>query len=441
MSNEPQDQAPRPDEEAQPGQNPSSAGGGAHPVERHSDDSAINPAWQPPHAAPRQQPPVVPWNAPAVSPAPQQTGWFRKGFGLGAGGALGAGGVLLGLSLVGSILGAMALAGIGAAMGDMGKASADTTTYETVWGKDSAKKTLRAIDVRGAIMAGGDQGMGLSQSTYGYEVADTIDKIEKDDVDGLVLRMDTPGGTINGSRAIGEAIIRYRERTGHKVIAVVEGMSASGGMFAMAPADKIIADHGTLIGSIGVISGPFEQYKDVKATDGGLLGGGVTTTGGITSEYITQGKGKDFGNPYRAMTAEERKVWTDGLAAEYAGFTSWVAQHRKIPEATIRNDLGAHIFDPETAKSKKLVDDVMGRNEAYREAAKVNGLDPDDTKMEAASMPSFMRSLLGAEARIYGQAPAATAQNGQPPQVTSVICTGRPQVLVWNGPTKQFCGR
>lgn len=400
-----------------------------------SQQASINASWQPPTA------PAAPAPAPWPAPAPQQPSWFRKGFGLGAGGALGAGGVLLALSTVGSIVGALVLAGLGAAMGDVGSASAKNTTYETVWGKEKAKNKLRAIDVRGAIMAGGEQGMGLTQSTYGYEVADTIDKIEKDDVGGLVLRMDTPGGTINGSRAIGEAIIRYRERTGHKVVAVVEGMSASGGMFAMAPADKIIADHGTLIGSIGVISGPFEQYKDVKATDGGLLGGGVTTTGGITSEYITQGKGKDFGNPWRAMTAEERKIWTDGLAAEYSGFTSWVSEHRKIPEATIRNELGAHIFDPETAKSKKLVDEVMGRDEAYREAAKLNGLDPNDTKLEAASAPGFMRSLFGTQARVYGQAPAATAQNGQPPQVTSVICTGRPQVLAWNGPTRQFCGR
>ncbi|MEL4356835.1 MULTISPECIES: S49 family peptidase [unclassified Luteococcus] len=449
--------------EGQP--DPAAANGGAHAAEHSpaSPDGArptdagprqepgINPAWQPPAVASPAQPgsspggaqraPLPPAPAPWTAPAPAQnrSGWFRKGFGLGAGGALGAGSVLLGLSLVGSILSGLVLAGIGSAMGNT--ASADTTAYETVWGDDGAKNTLRAIDVRGSIMAGGDQGMGLTQATYGYEVADMIDQITKDEVDGLVLRMDTPGGTINGSRAIGEAIIRYRERTGHKVLAVVEGMSASGGMFAMAPADKIVADHGTLIGSIGVISGPFEQYKDVKAVDGGLLAGGVTTTGGITSEYITQGKGKDFGNPWRAMTAEERKVWADGLAAEYAGFTNWVSQHRKIPEATIRNDLGAHIFDPETAKAKKLVDDVMGRDEAYQEAARLNGLDPKDTRLEAASAPSFMRTLLGAESRIYGQAPAATAQEGQPPQVTSALCTGRPQVLVWNGPTRQFCGR
>ncbi|MGO4957767.1 S49 family peptidase [Luteococcus sp. Sow4_B9] len=396
---------------------------------------------QPQHGGATAQGPA-PRPLPPSYVVPQKPdGWFRKGLGLGAGGALGAGGVLLGLSIVGSMITGAILAAATSGLSELSTPSAQTTSYETVWGKADASKTLRAIDVRGAIMAGGDQGMGLTAATYGYEVADTIDKIGKDDTDGLVLRMDTPGGTINGSRAIGEAVERYQERTGKKVLAVVEGMSASGGMFAMAPADKIVADHGTLIGSIGVISGPFEQYKDVKAIDGGLLGGGVTTEGGITAEYITQGKGKDFGNPYRAMTPEERKVWTDGLAKEYAGFVGWVSKYRNIPEATIRNDLGAHIFDPQTAKEKKLVDDVMNRDQAYREAATMNGLDPEDTKLEAATPPGFLDTLLGAEARIYGQAPAATAEKGQPVRVTSVICTGSPQVLAWNGPTTQFCGR
>jgi len=405
----------------------------AHPPAAPDDHQWLPPA---PPAPPQQ---------PFYQPAGKQPGWFRKGFGLGAGGALGAGLVLLALSTVGSVLTALTFAGIAAAAGDAMAPSADTTSYETVWGKDDAAHTLRAIDVKGAIMAGQDSGMGLTAATYGYEVADTIDKIGKDDVDGLVLRMDTPGGTINGSRAIGEAVIRYRERTGHKVVAVVEGMSASGGMFAMAPADRIIADHGTLVGSIGVISGPFQQYKDVKAIDGGILGGGVTTTGGITSEYISQGKGKDFGNPWRAMTAEERKTWSDGLATEYAGFTSWVAQHRKIPESTIRNDLGAHIFDPQTAKKKGLVDDVMGRDQAYAEAAKANGLDPADTRLEAASMPGFLQSLMqsraGVQSRIYGVAPAARAEGGQPVRVTATLCSGSPQVLAWSGSTEQFCGR
>lgn len=406
-------------------------------------ESAPNqPPVQPPRQpqpAPQAPPPVVRPPAPVAWQTNERPSWFKKGFGLGAGGALGAGLVLTGVGIVGSILSGLVLAGIGSALD--ASASAATVPLETVWGSEDASKTLRAIDVKGPIMASGSDGMTLTASTYGYEVADMIDELQAEDADGLVLLMDTPGGTINGSRAIGEAIERYQGRTGHKVVAYVEGMSASGGMFAMAPADKVIADHGTLVGSIGIISGPFEHYKNVVAVDGGLLGGGVTTTGGITSEYLTQGKGKDFGNPFRAMTAEEREVWMKGLSREYTGFVDWVAKYRKIPAETIRNDLGAHLFDAETAKEKKLVDEVLGREEAFRSAAQLNGLDPDDTRMEAATMPGFFSSLLGAEKRVYGQGQPVQVVSGAPTVVTSVICSGRPQLLAWSGPTAQACGR
>ncbi|GAA1393277.1 S49 family peptidase [Luteococcus peritonei] len=399
-----------------------------------------------PHPAPAPYP-VTPAQGvanpqqPFYQPGPPSQGWFRKGFGLGAGGALGAGLVLAGVTLATGFASMMMLAGIGAAMGDPGSSSMEMP-LETVWGSENAGKTLRGIDVHGAIMAASSDGMGLTASTYGYEVADMIDQIDAEQADGLVLFMDTPGGTINGSRAIGDAVDRYQERTGKKVVAFVEGMSASGGMFAMAPVDKVIADHGTLVGSIGVISGPFQHYGEVVATDGGLLGGGVTTKGGITSEYLTQGKGKDFGNPYREMTAEERAVWTKGLANEYGEFVSWVSEHRKIPAATIRDDLGAHLYDAKTAKEKKLVDEVMNREDAMREAAKLNGLDPADTRVEKATTPGLLDSLLGADdSRVRGQAPAVSAKEGQPLVVTSVICSGAPQVLAWSGPTTSLCGK
>ena len=135
-------------------------------------------------------------------------------------------------------------------------------------------------------------------------------------------------------------------------------MSASGGMYAMAPAARIISDHGTMVGSIGVIFGPFQRYREVTGLTGNLLQSGVQTSGGITSEYLAQGTGKDFGNPYRDMTEEEREVYTNGLAAEYRQFVDFVAEHRGIEAQRIKDELGAYMFDPATAMDKGLVDDV-----------------------------------------------------------------------------------
>ena len=137
-----------------------------------------------------------------------------------------------------------------------GETASSSPVTETVWGEATPTSRLIAVPVTGVILGGASDGATFGGSTYGYEVADTIDALEADDADGLILELNTPGGTIYGSRAIADAVERYQERTGHQVMAHVQGMSASGGVYAMAGADQIVADHGSLVGSIGVVMGP-----------------------------------------------------------------------------------------------------------------------------------------------------------------------------------------
>ncbi len=403
-------------------------------------DPSTAPAAPRPHAAsgPRPQPPagIVPQPAPPVFAAAPSERPFRRGFGLGAGAGLGLGGMLLVLSVIGSIISALVF-------GALTSVAAQSSTpriaaLETVWGADTAPaaQTVLAIPIVGVIQAESEDGFALTASTYGYEIARTLDGLKAEDAAGVALLMDTPGGTINGSRAIADAVERYQSRTGKKVAAFVMGLSASGGMYAMAGADRIIADHGSLIGSIGVIFGPFVRYRDVVATSGNLLESGVTTTGGITQEYLTQGKGKDFGDPFRDMSAEERRIMTAGMANEYAAFVSWVSKARGIPEQTIRDDIGAYIYDGNTAIAKKLIDAQLGPDEAFRDIAQLMGLDPNTARLAKRRAPSAWEEWLGASARLYGY----QRQVQDAPRATSVICQGAPQPLLWHGTVAGVCG-
>lgn len=355
---------------------------------------------------------------------------FFRGFGTGIGVALGVGAVMLALTLFSAIAFGLAgrLAGIG---------SDNTSTLTThVWGPATASNTVLALNISGAIDGAG--GSMLTTGTYGYEIADQLDALEADDYAGVVLLMDTPGGSIYGSRAIADAVVRYQERTDKKVVAYVQSMSASGGMYSMAPADLIISDYGTMVGSIGVIFGPFERYREVTGLTGNILTSGVMTEGGITSEYLTQGTGKDFGNAWREMTDQEREVYTHGLEVEYAQFVDFVSEHRGIPADTIRNDLGAFMFDPTTAVEKGLVDEIMGRADAFRRTAELGGFDPNDTKVISPAAPSGLAALLGAEARVPGHNIPISATAGLRP--TSQICTGSPTVLAYAGDFRAVCG-
>jgi len=410
------------------------------PVPGPTPPGALPPRAQPPAGS---QPPGPPQGPPPGGPPGPPPGWrpapppyvrppgaFKRGFGVGLGASLGAG---IGLAIVGvgsTIVLVLALVGLVSGAGD---ADSSAPVTETVWGEESAEGRLLSIPVTGVILGGESDGATFGGSTYGYEIADTIDDLDADDADGLILEMNTPGGTIYGSRAIADAVERYQERTGQQVMAHVQGLSASGGVYAMAGADQIVADYGSLVGSIGVVMGPFQRFRDVTGIPGTLLEPGVTTEGGITEEYLTRGRGKDLGNPYRDMTPEERAVLGGGLDREYAEFVEWVSTARGIPAQTVVDELGAFVFDGQTAVDLGLVDRVLGREEAYRYAAEMNDVDPDDTRVDRITGPGLLESLLSA------QTPAGGTGAKAPEPGLSTVCTGAPLVLALHGDLSAVC--
>ncbi len=213
--------------------------------------------------------------------------------------------------------------------------------------------------------------------TYGYSIKETLaDLAEDDSIKGVLLLMNTPGGTINGSIAIADGIEAYQQATNKPVFAYVQSISASGGMWSMAGADHIIADEGSLIGSIGVILGNLLYYDDPIAVDQGLLFGGVETRGGIKSTTLAAGDGKDFGNPYRQPSEEELAAIRANLDDLYDLFRAHVAQERGLSDEQVRS-LGAMVYSPRRALSFGLVDEVASFDAALAALAVQAGLGAD----------------------------------------------------------------
>ncbi len=352
---------------------------------------------------------------------------------MGAGLGLGLAATFVALSIV---TGIFAVASLAATMGSITSAGA-STTLSTLWGKDGADGTLRAISITGPIMTDASEGGLLVTGAFGYEIAEQIDALETDDAAGLLLLVNTPGGSIAGSKAISDAVERYQERTGQKVLVHVEGMSASGGVYSTAPADAIYADHGSIVGSIGVIFGPFQRFRDVVATSGSFIESGVTTTGGITQEYLTQGTDKDFGNPFRDMTEAERDMINTMLEGEYANFVEHVAENRGIDADTIVDELGAHVFGNDDAERQGLIDGTLNREEFFTKAATEAGLDPAETAVQVVSAPTGLEALLGAS-RAEGSAPPI-ASLGEGYRVSTSFCGGGTP-LVFTGDMAAVCG-
>lgn len=284
---------------------------------------------------------------------------------------------------------------------------------EVVYGEASAQKALLSIPVTGVILGEELEDPGFLGSlpgvVYGYEIRrKLLDAAEDDAIAGVVLELETPGGTIFGARAIADGIREYRERTGKPVVAFVAGLSASGGMYAMAPADLILADYGSLLGSIGVTMGAFEYWGTVLATEGGLFGGGVTTRDGITYQPLTAGRSKDVGAPYRPLTEEEKRLLLQSLEDEYAAFVTHVSEARNIPEAKIRDEIGAMVYGNAQAQALGLIDGTASRQEAYERAAALAGLPQGGFKVVRPSGGGGFWGGLGSRLGLRDEEPAAT---------------------------------
>jgi protease-4 len=269
-------------------------------------------------------------------------------------------------------------------------------SYSFVSGKENSSNRLLEVRISGPILNSSISGLGgLGAVTYGYDIQRLLDKTSKDPkVKGLLLRFSTPGGTIVGSNAIYEAIVDYRQATTKPVIAYVEGLSASGGVLSMVGADAIYAAPGSLIGSIGVI-GPVLTYFDKPlAVNQGLFGGGVVTEKGIQQTIISAGRGKDLGNPYRKPTEEELNGLRQGVNNEYNNFVRHVAKTRKLDEQVIRNQMGAMIFDNQTAQKYKLIDGTKTRKQAIAELAQRANVGTDYQLIRVSQSRGLLSGLL-----------------------------------------------
>jgi len=347
--------------------------------------------------------------------------------------------IVFGLPLIGLVVMISALAGLGAAAGGAVDDGASGVYQDYVTGERSGSVRLVAVPVIGPIL-GEERGGGgfLSAAagvTYGYNVKEILLELAEDeDVDGILLELDTPGGTIFGSKAIADGVAEYQEMTRKPVLAYVSGISASGGMYAMAGADEIVADHGTLIGSIGVIFGPFVTYEGVTSVEGPFFSGSVTAES-IDHEFLTAGRNKDLGSPYREMTAEERKVLEEGLDDAYDAFVAHVADGRDISETAIKNDLGALIFGEQQALSRGLIDTIANREQAHRRLAELAGAEGNDWRLDRATSgePSIFDLLSGSAADIAGD---GSVGNGL--KLPSV-CTGTATMLTYHGDPANLC--
>lgn len=215
-------------------------------------------------------------------------------------------------------------------------------------------------------------------------------------VKAIVIRIDSPGGGVVPSQEIHDAVKRIRERNGKLVIASMGTVAASGGYYIAAATDRIVANAGTLTGSIGVIM----ELANVE---------GLMKKIGVESVVIKSGDHKDLGSPFRAMNGEDRRILQNVMDDVHSQFIEAVATGRALEVKDVRAVADGRIFTGRQAKAAKLVDELGDLNTAIKLAAEMAGMEGEPRVVEPRKRFSI-RDLI--EGRLGGILPNLQLETG-----------------------------
>jgi protease IV len=188
-------------------------------------------------------------------------------------------------------------------------------------------------------------------------------------VKAIVLRIDSPGGGVVPSQEIYDAVKRVRQKNSKLVIASMGTVAASGGYYIAAATDRIIANPGTLTGSIGVIM----ELANVE---------GLMKKIGVESIVVKSGARKDIGSPFRAMSPDDRRILQTVMDDVHSQFIEAVAEGRALDITTVKALADGRVFTGRQAKDAKLIDDLGDLNEAIRLAAEMAGIEGEPRVVE-----------------------------------------------------------
>ncbi len=191
-------------------------------------------------------------------------------------------------------------------------------------------------------------------------VEELNDYADDSSIKAIVIRVDSPGGGVVASQEIYNAV-KNAKKSGKKVVVSMGAVAASGGYYVSAPADKVVANPGTLTGSIGVIM----EFATIEK---------LLEKIGVKGMVIKAGEYKDIGSPFRDMKEQERKLLQGVMDDVHAQFIQAVAEGRGLPLANVQAIADGRIFTGRQALDLKLVDQLGDLEESIQLAAGLAGI-------------------------------------------------------------------
>lgn len=231
--------------------------------------------------------------------------------------------------------------------------------------------TVARITVKGMIVEGAQGGnpFGEEGVATSADVANAIMRAAEDTaVRGILLRIDSPGGTPTAAETIHRAVMRAKSEFKKPVFVSMGNVAASGGYWIAAPADRIYALPATLTGSIGVVGGKFDAS-------------GLWSKLDVNWEEINYARNSGMWSMNRAFTAAEQERFENSLDSVYATFIKRVSEGRKLKPEQVEQVAKGHVWTGRQGKELGLVDELGGEDVALDALAKRLGR---NNRMEVA---------------------------------------------------------
>ncbi|MBE9032439.1 signal peptide peptidase SppA [filamentous cyanobacterium LEGE 11480] len=232
--------------------------------------------------------------------------------------------------------------------------------------KPKKRKKIARIEVKGAIAQGTRK-----------RLLENLKQVEEQQFPALLLRIDSPGGTVGDSHEIYCALKKLQDKV--KIVASFGNISASGGVYISMGAHHIVSNPGTITGSIGVIlrGNNLERLLDRI---------------GISFKVIKSGPYKDILAFDRELTPEEQQILQAMIDTSYNQFATVVAENRNLPLEQVKTFADGRVFTGEQALKLGTVDRLGTEEDARCWVAELAGLDPDKAKVYNFEEPKSLLS-------------------------------------------------
>lgn len=236
---------------------------------------------------------------------------------------------------------------------------------------NKGKKNIAILYAVGDIVDGGDTGIVGDKM-----VREILDLADDDDIDGLILRVNSGGGSAFASEQIWEALVQYKKITGKPFYVSMGDYAASGGYYISCGADKIFAEPLTLTGSIGI----FGLIPNIKGTLNDKLGINIAT--------VETNPDASFPTIFRPMTEAQKVAMQGNVNRGYELFVSRVAKGRSLSVDAVKKIAEGRVWDGKSALGNGLVDELGGLDKTIEAMASALDTDLDDVCIHEYPDPS-----------------------------------------------------